>query len=334
MKIPGFIRGQANKGNKVAQAFIQQYDNGDNQTPYDPQAYEAIRQQMSGQDSEYGAELDGDFDIDIEKPQSVEEKKATERIKELGDKYGMSGMTEEEKEIYESHKFDMDDEDLAPTEEDIYIKLKELNKNSNRFSKEPNIKDYGINDELKNNLRDYEYYSRIEDINKELENEKSWRTKMQNERWRTQDDFDTIDRRISLLADPRIQKYVNDRNAFNKQFENDYNEYKPIAKEAIIAKLLSDQDLYDIESNSNVTNDLYDQVNNDFAKKYGYERTNYGDMFRPGRRGFVNFLGDEERITMQDGSRAYKRKLNKDKYLADLLEQGEITVADLRRLLK
>lgn len=203
-----------------------------------------------------------------------------------------------------------------------------------RFTRNPDWKDYDINDELMKNLRDYEYYSNIEDINKSLENEKSWKSKMQNERFRTQDDFDKIDRRISLLSDPRIQKYVNDRNTFNKQFENDYNEYKPIAKQAIIAKLLSDQDLYDTESDSNTTNDLYDQVNSDFAKKYGYERTNYGDMFKPGRRGFDNFLGDEERITMQDGSRARRRKLNKDKYLANLLDQGEITLADLRRLLK
>lgn len=208
------------------------------------------------------------------------------------------------------------------------------NKLNNRFSKEPNIKDYDINDELKNKLRDYEYYNNIEDINKALESEKEWKSKMQNERFRTQNDFDIIDNDIALLSDPRIQKYVNDRNAFNKQFETDYEEYKPIAKQAIIAKLLGNEDLYDIRSNNNRTNDLYDQVNSDFAKKYGYEDTQYNDMFKPGKRGFDNFLGDAEKITMQDGSRAYRRKLNKDKYLADLLDQGEITLADLRRLLK
>ena len=220
-----------------------------------------------------------------------------------------------------------DDEKKNPADKYGYIEKQ-------RFTRNPDRKDYDINDELMKNLNDYEYYGNIEDINKSLESEKSWKQKIMNERFRTQDDFDKIDRRISLLSDPRIQKYVNDRNAFNKQFENDYNEYKPIAKEAIIAKLLSDQDLYDTESDSNTTNDLYDQVNSDFAKKYGYERTNYGDMFKPGRRGFDNFLGDEERITMQDGSRARRRKLNKDKYLANLLDQGEITLADLRRLLK
>lgn len=82
MQIPGFIKGAANRGNKAAQAFVQQYDNGDN-TPYDPNAYAAIKAQFD----DYNGELSDDFEMEVEEPMSPEEQRANERIDELGEKY-------------------------------------------------------------------------------------------------------------------------------------------------------------------------------------------------------------------------------------------------------
>ena len=83
MQIPGFIRGAANRGNKAAQAFVQQYDNGDN-TPYDPNAYAAVKAQFD----DYNGELDDNYEeFDEEEIKSPEEQRATKRIDELGEKY-------------------------------------------------------------------------------------------------------------------------------------------------------------------------------------------------------------------------------------------------------
>lgn len=83
MQIPGFIRGAANRGNKAAQAFVQQYDNGDN-TPYDPNAYAAVKAQFD----DYNGELDDNYEeFDEEEIKSPKEQRANERINELGEKY-------------------------------------------------------------------------------------------------------------------------------------------------------------------------------------------------------------------------------------------------------
>lgn len=81
MIIPGFIRGAANRGNKAAQAFVQQYDNGDN-TPYDPNAYAAIKAQFSSEDNF----MSDDFEEEVEE-MSPEEARATEAIEVYGEKY-------------------------------------------------------------------------------------------------------------------------------------------------------------------------------------------------------------------------------------------------------
>lgn len=201
-----------------------------------------------------------------------------------------------------------------------------------RFTKSPDRKDYDINDELNKSLSDYEYYSQIEDIDNAIKSEKEWKDKIAQERFRDQSDLDKYDRRISMLSDPRIQKYVNDRNAYNKQFENDYQSYKDIAKQSILDKIFGDNDLYKKESYTkegiDTVDDLYDSINSDFAQKYGYERTKYGDMFYPGRRSINNFLDDADRI---DGTKS--RKYNKEAIISDLLSQGVITIADLRKFL-
>lgn len=297
-------------------------------------------------------ELGDKYKSGNDKPQQNERDMAIDKIKAITDRINATDaddingyLTNEEsamiKDLAQKHKITADelkqiggralDKDMGGYDVNEYGYIEKQ-----RFSKEPNIKDYDINDELRNNLRDYEYYSRIDDVNKALENEKSWKTKIQNERFRTQDDFDKIDRRISLLSEPRIQKYVNDRNAFNKQFEKDYEEYAPTARQAIINKLLGENDLYftekfnDAKDDMIYSSDLYDQVNNDFAKKYGYERTNYGDMFY--RTPFETYL-EENKEKSPDGSYYSRRKYNKERMLSDMLKNGDITLADLRKLL-
>lgn len=135
MRIPGFIRGKANAGNKVAQAFIQQYDNGDN-APYDPEAYASLKVQMQGAEEDY---QDYEMDVPREEDFTPEEQKANDRIEELGDKYGMSGMTEEEKEIYEGHKNDLDDyeEDLTPQQNARFDEKSELIKKYSGMGYQP-----------------------------------------------------------------------------------------------------------------------------------------------------------------------------------------------------
>ena len=59
-----------------------------------------------------------DYDDDAKEDVSPEEKKAQKAIEGYADKYGMSGMTDEEKDIYESHKDEIEfDDDL---DNDVY----------------------------------------------------------------------------------------------------------------------------------------------------------------------------------------------------------------------
>lgn len=78
MQIPGFIRGKANKGNKVAAEFIRQYDNGDDDTPYDPEAYAKVKASM-GEDGV----LDDNFEDDAPRPEDFEQKKVSPEEKKV-----------------------------------------------------------------------------------------------------------------------------------------------------------------------------------------------------------------------------------------------------------
>lgn len=99
MQIPGFIRGAANRGNKAAQAFVQQYDNGDN-TPYDPNAYATVKAQFD----DYNGELDDNYEeFDEEEIKSPEEQRANERIDELGEKYKLAGDIDKVKYIKDAY---------------------------------------------------------------------------------------------------------------------------------------------------------------------------------------------------------------------------------------
>lgn len=161
MKIPGFIKGKANAGNKVAQAFIQMYDNGDN-TPYDPEAYASLKVQMQGAEEDY---QDYEMDVPREEDFTPEEQKANDRIEELGDKYRLSdkqanlGIKDEDEAIDAYDKMMAENKDPHIDEQLNKIKqeevahkeyLEEVKKNPNAVYEDPD-------EELYEELADNEY---------------------------------------------------------------------------------------------------------------------------------------------------------------------------------
>lgn len=192
-----------------------------------------------------------------------------------------------------------------------------------RYTKRPSFKDYNLTDEQIKSVQDLEYYSHINDYDKELAD--------YQEKLKKTPDSPYFQRKVGVLTNPSIASYIRNRNAFNKQFEDDYNAYKDTAKQEIINKLLGDGDLYNThyfgKDHKAPTDDLYDSINQAFAKKYGYEDSSYNDLFSPGRNSLADYLGDEEDLPELNG---YRRKYNKDKYIGDMLDKGIISVSDLR----
>lgn len=203
-----------------------------------------------------------------------------------------------------------------------------------RFSSVPLRENYNIDNALYDKLRDYEYYNRIEDFDKDI---KHYQDRLADSKDSWNSDYYT--QRLELLQNPNIQKYVRDRNAYYKQFDNDANEYYPTARDAIIKKLLGEGDIYKTHKYLNAEgqrvredyDDLYDAINQEFAKKYGYESPHYFDMFSPlrfKRHGLYSPLGNEEDI---EGG--YRQKYNKNEYIGELLRSGELTLDELRQYL-
>ena len=207
-----------------------------------------------------------------------------------------------------------------------------------RFTRRPSYEDYEIDDELKGKLDDYEHYHDIDDIDAAIKRATEGKQRYQsynNPMWN--DSIARYENDLVLLNNPKIQKYVNDRNAYNRQFEKDYDEYYPIAKEAVVRKLLSDGDLYRTEVHGqdyyDEIDDIGDLINDGFNKKYGYEGKYSGELFSPLRKhgGLYSALGNEQRLTDAEGRRNYRRTYNKSAYIGEMLRTGEITLDDLKR---
>lgn len=213
-----------------------------------------------------------------------------------------------------------------------------VEKGLNRFSKRPSQEDYGIDKDLKTQLGNFEHYHAVENPDEEIDSIKKWRDKAVGQSYADEEYLGKFDRDIALLSNPKIRKYIEDRNSFDKQFENDFEEFKEEAKQKYLEKILGDNDLYNYDYRDDFSkdkDDLFDEINDTFAKRYGYERTKYGDMFSPLRdkSRFGNYYGDGESINDANG-RYRKRRYNKDKVIGDLLGTGVITFADLKKFLK
>lgn len=200
-----------------------------------------------------------------------------------------------------------------------------------RYTRSPRLEDYGLSEnsgpyaKYKNNY----YYRDPEDVDKEIS---ELREKIKNNK-----NIEFNQDRLNSLSDPNVQKYLKDKIAFGKQFKADFDEYYPTAKQAILSKILSGKDLYKTNYYGDDSNeeydDIYDSINEEFAKKYGYEGSRYSNLFYPGRTGFpVGPDRDEEFVDAQ-GKTGYRGKYNVNKYLADLLNTGEVTIDDLKRYL-
>ena len=201
-----------------------------------------------------------------------------------------------------------------------------------RFTRRPRLGDYGLSyDEGPyKEYRDEYYYYEPKDINEEI--------KRLNGLLNDDHYAESSSRRLNILTNPSLQKYLNDRSAYNSQFDKDYKEYYPTAKEAIIRKLLADGDLFRNRSYGNKdyreADDLGDSVVADFAKKYGYENEWSGDLFSPLRQhgGSFSALGKEEKdpIIGDDGYRTYRTPYDKNAYIGELLRSGELTLDELK----
>lgn len=204
-----------------------------------------------------------------------------------------------------------------------------------RFTRRPRLGDYGLSyDEGPyKEYRDAYYYSEPDDIDVEIEHLKEGLNQEPNDSFYAN--------RLEALSDTNLQKYLRDSRGFSKQFNKDYDEYYPTAKEAIIRKLLADGDLYQSSIYGpsgfiGAKDDLGDAINADFAKKYGYEDIHDGELFSPLRHAggwSSNGLGKEDRegTKGENGSRTYRRPYDKTKYIAELLRSGELTLDDLKR---
>lgn len=203
-----------------------------------------------------------------------------------------------------------------------------------RFTHSPRLNDYGLSYE-EGPWKEYEdayYYHKPKDVDEELAYIKG--------KLNEKPDDDFYLKRQRILSNPDLQRYLRDNAAFNKQVTKDYDEYYPTAKQAILNKLLGQEDLYKNEKwdhqneGWSVTDDLYDAINADFNKKYGYDGSYGGDdWFSPIRKhgSLFSALDDEEKDEL--GKRTGRRRYNKENYIAELLRTGELTLNDLRALL-
>ena len=205
-----------------------------------------------------------------------------------------------------------------------------------RFTHRPSLEDYGLNYD-EGPYKEYKsafYYSEPDDIDGELAR---LQTEIADPKNGSHVDFYT--KKLNALSNPNLQRYLKDRNAYNSQFEKDYNEYYPTAKEAVIRKLLADGDLfrtrvYGNDDYRDEIDDIGDSINADFAKKYGYKERYGGELFSPLRKhgGLYSALGKEEdAIIGPDGRRSYRTPYNKGEYIGELLRSGELTLDDLKR---
>lgn len=204
-----------------------------------------------------------------------------------------------------------------------------------RFARSPRLEDYGLkyDEGAYKNYRDSYYYHEPDDIDKELEKLKQEIAK--NDKY----SVEYAQKRLNALSDPNLQKYLRDRNAYSSQFEKDYNEFYPTAKEAVIRKLLGDGELYRTrvygkDDYRDEIDDIGDSINAEFAKKYGYKERYGGELFSPLRKhgGLYSALGNEEdAVETPDGRRSYRTPYNKGEYIGELLRSGELTLDDLKR---
>lgn len=205
-----------------------------------------------------------------------------------------------------------------------------------RFTRRPRLGDYGLdyNKGAYNDYRNEYYYHEPDDIDAEIKHLQEEINKPENQRH-----VDFYTKRLNALSDTNLQKYLRDSRAYSKQFNKDYDEYYPTAKDAIIKRLLSNDELYKSETYGpgdyrNYADDIGDAINAEFAKKYGYDDIYDGDLFSPLRRTSISSgLGPENRegIPTENGGRTYRRPYDKTKYIAELLRSGELTLDDLKR---
>lgn len=204
-----------------------------------------------------------------------------------------------------------------------------------RFTRRPRLEDYGLQygEGPYKKYKDAYYYSEPNDIDAEIAGLKESIANNPNDEWRLK----YSQERLDALSDPNVQKYIRDSRAFSNQFQKDADEYYPTAKDAIIRKLLADGDLYRSHTYGGEdgrrrfeTDDIFDTINDEFGKKYGYTDAKYqGDLFSPTRykhSGFYSPLGEDEDI-----DNGYRQKYKKADYIGELLRSGELTLDDLKR---
>lgn len=204
-----------------------------------------------------------------------------------------------------------------------------------RFTRRPRLEDYGLSydDGPYKKYKDAYYYSEPTDIDVEIEHLKEGLNQEPNDSYYA--------KCLDALSDTNVQKYIRDSRAYSNQFNKDYDEYYPTAKDAVIRKLLADGDLYQSSIYGpgdfrDVKDDLGDAINAEFAKKYGYDDIYDGELFSPLRHAggwSSSGLGKEEEkgIRNENGGRIYRRPYDKTKYIAELLRSGELTLDDLKR---
>lgn len=198
-----------------------------------------------------------------------------------------------------------------------------------RYTTRPKWQDY-ISKENKATLDDIEYFDIVSDYDKELQRHQDYLKKVPNSEY--------SQKAISLLSDPQVKSYIQNRNAYNKQLDADFKEYSPEARKAILNKILGDGDLYRTERwNGDIENweeidDLYDSSRDEFNKRYGYTDFYNGQAFAPlNQMSHTSVLGDELRD--ENGKRTGRWKYNKSAYIGEMLRSGNLTIEELKQLL-